>query len=325
MSRRILVTGGAGYIGSHVARQLVEAGDRVVVFDNLSTGRREAVLGGELVVGDLADEKALAAVFRKWQFDAVLHFAGSIVVPDSIARPIEYYDNNTVNTLRLIRLCTEHGVNRFVFSSTAAVYGEPPGGVASEATPKAPINPYGRSKLMSEWALADVATVSSFRYIALRYFNAAGADLEARIGQSFPRATHLIKVACEAALAKRPSITVYGSDYDTPDGTCIRDYIHVEDLARAHLDAIDYLVAGGASLVLNCGYGRGYSVREVLARVKEVSGVDFPVIEGERRPGDPPRLIANSTHVREVLGWTPRHDDLDTIVSTALAWEKKLT
>ena len=324
MSDTLLVTGGAGYIGSHVVRQLVEAGYQVVVYDDLSTGHRDAVLGAELVVGDLADRGRLAALFADRGFAAVLHFAASIVVSDSLDRPLDYYGNNTANTLGLLRCCADAGVDRFVFSSTAAVYGDPPGGVADEDTPLAPINPYGRSKAMSEWILRDYAAASAFRYVSLRYFNAAGADLDARIGQRGEDATHLIKVACEAAAGRRPSVTVYGTDYDTPDGTCLRDYIHVEDLARAHIAALRYLDRGGESRVLNCGYGVGYSVREVLARVQAISGVDFAVIEGGRRPGDPARLIANSKRIRRLLDWTPRHDDLDTIVGSALAWEKTL-
>ncbi len=324
MGLSVLVTGGAGYIGSHVVRRLVEAGHRVVVYDNLSTGRREAVLGAPLVVADLADEARLRRCFADGGFDAVLHFAASIVVPESVADPLSYYANNTANTLALVRCCAAFGVDRFVFSSTAAVYGEPAGGVADEGDPVAPINPYGASKAMSERILSDYANASAFRHVTLRYFNAAGADLEARIGQSFPGATHLIKVACEAAVGKRASVTLFGTDYDTPDGTGIRDYIHVEDLAAAHLDALDHLAAGGESLVLNCGYGHGASVREVLDCVKRVSGVDFPVVEGPRRAGDPARLIARSARIREALGWRPRHDDLETIVRTALAWERKL-
>jgi len=324
MGTSVLVTGGAGYIGSHVVRRLVEAGHAVTVYDNLSTGRREAVLGAPLVVADLADGDALRRCFAAGDFVAVLHFAASIVVPESVADPLSYYANNTANTLGLIRCCAEFGVERFVFSSTAAVYGEPPGGVADESAPVGPINPYGASKAMSERILSDHANASAFRHVTLRYFNAAGADFEARIGQSFPGATHLIKVACEAAVGKRAAVTVFGTDYDTPDGTGIRDYIHVEDLAAAHLDALDHLAAGGESLVLNCGYGHGASVREVLDCVKRVSGVDFPVEEGPRRAGDPARLIARSARIRETLGWRPRHDDLETIARTALAWERKL-
>ncbi|MFQ5783236.1 MAG: UDP-glucose 4-epimerase GalE [Alphaproteobacteria bacterium] len=324
MPETVLVTGGAGYIGSHVVRQLVAAGHDVVVYDNLSTGRREAVLGASLVVGDLADEERLRQLFDERRFAAVLHFAASIVVPESVAHPLDYYSNNTANTLRLVRCCAAFGVERFVFSSTAAVYGEPPDGGADETAPTSPINPYGASKLMSEWILRDHAASSGFRHVTLRYFNAAGADFGGRIGQSFPGATHLIKVACEAIVGVRPSVTIFGTDYDTPDGTGIRDYIHVEDLARAHLDALSYLESGGESVVLNCGYGKGYSVREVLDCVMATADATITVNEGERRAGDPPRLVANSKRIRSVLGWTPQHDDLETIVATALAWERKL-
>ncbi len=324
MTQTVLVTGGAGYIGAHVVLGLVGAGTRVVVYDNLSTGRRDSVIGAELVVGDLADIARLRTLFADHDFAAVLHFAASTVVPESVEKPLDYYANNTANTLALLRCCEAARVNRFVFSSTAAVYGEPVGGVCEEAMAPAPINPYGASKLMSEWMLRDLAAASDFRYVALRYFNAAGADGQGRVGESTPHSTHLIKLACEAALGKRPSLTLFGTDYDTPDGTCLRDYIHVDDLASAHLAALDHLEAGGESQVLNCGYGKGVSVRRVIDCVKAVSGVDFAVVEGERRAGDPPCLIAECARARQVLGWAPRHDDLEEIVATALAWERKL-
>ncbi len=320
---RLLVTGGAGYIGSHVVRQLGEKGHEVTVFDNLSTGHRQAVLSGELVEGDLADHELLGQLFEKGRFDGVLHFAASIVVPESVRDPLKYYKNNTRNTLGLLEMCVKHGVRKFVFSSTAAVYGLPGAEKADETSPLLPINPYGSSKMMSERMLIDVAAASSLSYVILRYFNVAGADLEGRIGQATPEATHLIKVACEAALGKRDGITVYGTDYNTPDGTCIRDYIHVEDLARAHLDALNYLVKEGTSTFLNCGYGHGYSVREVLKAVKKVSSIDFPVHEGKRRTGDPPALIAENEKIKKVLNWMPRFDDLETIVRSALEWERK--
>jgi UDP-glucose 4-epimerase len=320
---KVLVTGGAGYVGSHAVRQLGEAGHEVVVYDDLSTGHEWAVLHGELVVGDVTDRERLRAVFGKHKFDAVLHFAARVVVPESVEEPLKYYGTNTGGTRNLLASAAEAGVKWFIFSSTAAVYGIPPGGNASEATPTEPINPYGRSKLMSEWMLKDLAAASDLRYAALRYFNVAGADLEARIGEATPESTHLIKVACEAALGKRQGLSIFGTDYDTPDGTCVRDYIHVEDIARAHLDVLEHLEAGGESQVLNCGYGHGYSVREVIEAMKRVSGKDFPVTTAPRRPGDPPVLVADSTKIKEVLGWRPQYDDLDLIIRTALAWEEK--
>jgi UDP-glucose 4-epimerase len=324
MMQRILVTGGAGYIGSHVARQLGERGEQLVTLDNLSTGFRGAVLHGEFVEGDTGDAALVARVLADHGIDTVMHFAAHIQVPESVANPLKYYRNNTASTRTLLECCIAAGVRHFVFSSTAAVYGMPPGGVADELTPTVPINPYGWSKLMSEQMLRDVAAVTPLRYVALRYFNVAGADPGGRIGQSTPEATHLIKVACEHVAGKRPGIAIFGTDYDTPDGTCIRDYIHVEDLAAAHLQALDYLRQGGASATLNCGYGRGFSVREVLAEVARQSGQPLRVTESARRAGDPPELIAAARRIRETLGWTPRREDLAGIVGTALAWERRL-
>lgn len=320
----ILVTGGAGYIGSHVVLQLGEAGERVVVLDDLSTGFRDAVIGAELVVGNVGDQVLLERVLRDRRIDTVMHFAARTIVPESVADPLRYYGNNTCATRNLLACCRDAGVARIVFSSTAAVYGIPPGGVADEDTPTAPINPYGTSKLMSEWMLRDLAAAGGPRYVALRYFNVAGCDPEGRIGQSTKKATLLVKVACEAALGKRAALAIFGTDYDTPDGTGVRDYIHVDDLARAHLDALAYLRGGGESTTLNCGYGHGYSVREVLAAVGRAHGAPVPYVEQPRRAGDPPSLVAQSRRIREVLGWRPRHDDLDFIARTALAWESRL-
>lgn len=325
MTDKILVVGGCGYIGSHVVRQLSESGRTVVVFDNLSTGFRDALIHGEeLVEGDLADRENLDALFSRHRFKTVLHFAAAIIAPESVSKPLKYYGNNTRNTLGLLETCVKHGVDRFVFSSTAAVYGFPEGGAASEESALAPINPYGTSKLMSEWMLRDVAAAHGMRYVALRYFNVAGADPQARMGQRTPEATHLIKVACQAALGMRENISVYGSDYPTPDGTGIRDYIHIEDLASAHLHALEYLGNGGDSTAMNVGYGRGSSVREVLEVVKEVSGIDFAILEAERRPGDPASLVAKADKIRRLTGWQPRFDSLETIVGDAWRWESKL-
>lgn len=325
MSETILVTGGCGYIGSHVVRQLNEAGRRVVVYDNLSTGFRDALIHGEeLIVGELSDSAALDAAFSKHGFTTVLHFAAAIIAPESVSLPLKYYGNNTRNTLGLLEACVRHGVRRFIFSSTAAVYGFPDGGVASEESTLAPINPYGTSKLMSEWMLRDTSAAHGMQYVALRYFNVAGADPLARMGQRTPEATHLIKVACQAALGMRASVGIYGTDYPTPDGTGIRDYIHIEDLASAHLHALEYLEKGGEPTAINVGYGRGSSVREVLALVKEVSGVDFTVIEAERRPGDPASLVAQAGKIGRLTGWQPKHDSLRSIVADAWKWESKL-
>lgn len=323
-TRSILVTGGAGYIGSHVVLQLVEAGEQVVVVDDLSTGFREAVIGAELIVGNVGDRTLMADVLREHEVDTVMHFAARTIVPESVADPLRYYGNNTCATRNLLECCRDAAVKQIVFSSTAAVYGIPEGGRAREDTPNAPINPYGSSKLMSEWMLRDLAAAGGPRYVALRYFNVAGCDPAGRIGQSTKNATLLVKVACEAALGKRSRLSVFGTDYDTPDGTGVRDYIHVDDLARAHLDALKYLRDGGDSTVLNCGYGHGYSVREVLDAVGRAHGAPVPFVEEARRAGDPPSLVAVSDKIRTTLGWTPRHDDLDFIARTALAWERKL-
>jgi len=324
MGNGILVTGGAGYIGSHVVKQLAEAGEKVVVLDNLSTGFADAVLGAELVVGDTGDAELVNRVLDDHKVDSVMHFAAHTVVPESVSDPLKYYRNNTCNSRNLLQCCNEKNVKHFIFSSTAAVYGIPENGAASEDTPTSPINPYGLSKLMTEWMLRDLGAASDLRYVALRYFNVAGCDPEGQIGQSTPNATLLIKVACEAAVGKRNGVSIFGTDYPTPDGTGVRDYIHVEDLADAHIKALEYLRAGGESNTLNCGYGHGYTVREVLDTVGRIAGEALQITEEPRRPGDPAALIAVADKVRKDLGWTPQYDDLDVIVRTALEWEKRL-
>jgi UDP-glucose 4-epimerase len=322
--KTILVTGGAGYIGSHVVRQLGEAGERIVVLDDLSTGFRQAVLYGDLVVGNTGDAKVLDEIFAAHDVDTVMHFAAHTVVPESVADPLKYYRNNTCASRTLLERALNAGVRQVVFSSTAAVYGMPSSGEASEDTPLAPINAYGTSKLMTEWMLRDVAAVTPLRYVALRYFNVAGSDPKGRIGQATPKATLLTKVACEVVVGKRDHVSIYGTDYPTKDGTGVRDYIHVEDLADAHLKALAYLRGGGESTTLNCGYGRGYSVRELLNMVETVAGHPIPKREAPRRAGDPPTLVARASRIRSLLGWQPRHDNLKDIVETALAWERKL-
>ena len=321
----VLVTGGAGYIGSHMVLALVGAGESVVVLDDLSTGFKEAVHPkARLVIGDVADEKLVASLIKEYKIDAVIHFAAKIVVPESVTDPLGYYLANTVKTRELLAAVVAGGVKHFVFSSTAAVYGNPEENPVGEDAKLSPMSPYGSSKLISEWMLRDVANAYEFHYVALRYFNVAGADPEGRTGQSTKGATHLIKVACETASGKRNRMSVFGTDYPTPDGTCMRDYIHVSDLVAAHLDALRYLRAGGENLVLNCGYGRGFSVLEVIDTVKRVSGKDFPVEIVGRRPGDPAAIVARAENIRKKLGWQPRYDDLATIVTHALAWEDKL-
>ena len=321
----ILVTGGAGYIGSHMVLELVDAGETVVVLDNLSTGFEWAVAKpAELVVGDIGDTELLGRLLREKGIEAIIHFAGSIVVPESVENPLMYYENNTVKSRGLIAAAVANGVKQFIFSSTAAVYGNPAENPVTETADLKPMSPYGWSKLMTEIMLRDTAAAHEFRYVALRYFNVAGADPAGRSGQSTPKATHLIKVACETALGKRSHMQVFGTDYPTRDGTCVRDFIHVKDLARAHVAALAHLRKGGEANVFNCGYSKGYSVLEVLDAVKRVSGKAMDVRFSPRRPGDPAAIVAASTKIRESFGWVPEHDDLDCIVAQALAWEAEL-
>ena len=321
----VLVTGGAGYIGSHMVHELVDAGDSVVVLDNLSTGFRYLFPASvPFINGSTGDRELVARTIEQYGVTAIIHFAASIVVPDSLRDPLGYYQNNTMNTCALLDTAIEAGVRQVIFSSTAAVYGNAEVPSLREDAPTAPISPYGTSKLMSEIMLHDAGRAHGLRFVILRYFNVAGADPRGRTGQSSPNATHLIKVACEAAIGKRPKMSVFGTDYPTPDGTCIRDYIHVSDLARAHSAALGHLRRGGASMTFNCGYGRGSSVFEVVDAVRRISGRDFPVeIEG-RRPGDPAALVANVERIRSALPWRSQFQDLDTIVAHALAWEKRL-
>ena len=321
----ILVTGGAGYIGSHMVMALTDMGEDVVVLDNLSTGYWWSVSPkARLVEGDIGDEAFLDRLMAEHKFDAVVHFAGSIVVPDSVSDPLGYYLNNTVKSRMLMACAVKAGIPRFIFSSTAAVYGNPlTQPVFEEATP-APISPYGSSKLMTEWMLKDAHAAHGLQYIALRYFNVAGGDPAGRIGQSTPRATHLIKVACQTALGQRSHLDVYGTDYDTPDGTCLRDYIHVSDLIAAHVDALAHLRKGGGSGIFNCGYGKGYSVLDVIKAVERVIGAPLAVKYVARREGDPVAIVAGADRIRSILGWQPKHQDLDFIVETALSWERKL-
>jgi UDP-glucose 4-epimerase len=321
----ILVTGGAGYIGSHLVLALVERGEEVVVLDNLSTGFWWAVpKEAKLIEGDIGDEALLGRIMAEHRFDAVIHFAGSIVVPDSVTDPLGYYLNNTVKSRMLMACAVKAKIPRFIFSSTAAVYGNTAAEPVFEDAATRPISPYGSSKLMTEWMLKDSHAAYGMQYVALRYFNVAGSDPQGRVGQSTPRATHLIKVACQAALGQRDKLEVYGTDYETPDGTCLRDYIHVSDLAAAHVDALAHLRKGGDSGIFNCGYGKGYSVLDVIRAVERVNGAALPVAFGPRRPGDPAAIVAGAERVRKVLGWQPKHDNLDFIVETALAWERKL-
>ena len=325
-SMTVLVTGGAGYIGSHMVHALVDAGERVVVLDNLTTGFDWAVASSaSLLIGDTGDQSRVAEVIAENRIDAIIHFAASIVLPDSVRDPLAFYRNNTANSRALIETAVKQGVHHFIFSSTAAVYGNPERVPAREDDPTVPTSPYGSSKLMTEIMLRDAGAAHGLRHMILRYFNVAGADPLGRTGHSTKGATHLIKVAVETALGLRPKLDVFGTDYPTSDGTCIRDYIHVSDLVAAHCDALAYLRAGGASTTLNCGYGRGFSVLEVIDMVRRVSGVDFKVESTGRRPGDPAHIVAACDRIRSTLKWHPRFNDLQTIVSHALAWERRLS
>jgi len=322
----ILVTGGAGYVGSHAVHDLVDAGERVLVLDNMSTGFASALpKPAQLIVGDTGDQPLVASLIASHRIDTIIHFAASVVVPDSVRDPLGYYRNNTANSRALIEAAVKGGVQRFIFSSTAAVYGNPAQVPVVEDAPLAPVSPYGWSKLMTEVMLRDATAAHGLRHVILRYFNVAGADPKMRTGQSTPEATHLIKVAVQAALGLRDHLDVYGTDYPTPDGTCVRDYIHVSDLARAHRAALNYLRDGGADVTLNCGYGRGFSVLEVIAAVRRAAGRDFPVRMAARRAGDPMSIVAAAARIRALLHWAPDYDDLDTIVRHALAWERSLT
>jgi UDP-glucose 4-epimerase len=320
---KILVTGGAGYIGSHVVRALGDAGHDLVIYDNLSTGHEWAILSGRLIRGDLADKRFVMETLKAFGPEAVIHFAASIQVEESIRKPLAYYRNNVINTLNLLEAMQVTGVRHFIYSSTAAVYGIPAKIPVDEQAPLAPINPYGASKMMIERVLADLSTATDFRYSALRYFNVAGADPEGRIGQAYSEATHLITRALKTAKGESPKLTVYGTDYPTPDGTCIRDYIHVDDLASAHLLALERLNKNGETTIMNCGYGYGYSVREVVAAVRKVTGIGFSIEETGRRAGDPPALVADSGLLRRLTGWQPQYNDLEFIIRTAWDWERK--
>ncbi len=319
---KVLVTGGAGYIGSHTVKKLGESGFDVVTLDDLSKGFREAVLYGDFYQGDVADSDLVTNIIKTHSIDSVIHFAALTIVPESVEKPLLYYASNTCKTRCLLETCQSNGIKHFIFSSTAAVYGIPDSGECDEQAQLAPINPYGMSKLMSENMLRDLSKSSSLRHIILRYFNVAGSDPDGKIGQSTPNATLLVKVACEAAMGKRDKLHIFGTDYDTPDGTGVRDYIHVSDLAAAHVDALNYLKAEGESATLNCGYGRGLSVREIIDTVERLHGSPIAVEESPRRAGDPPSLIAVAERVREILSWIPKHNDIETIVKTSLDWEK---
>jgi len=319
---KILITGGAGYIGSHVLKALSKKGNyHVLTIDNLSSGHKEAVIYGDLAVVDLENEEAIKDIFKSFKPDAVIHFAAFIEVAESVVNPAKYYKNNTLNTLNLLQTMVEYKVDKFIFSSTAAVYGTPVETPIPETHPINPINPYGQSKAFVEKILQDFSKAYDFNYVSLRYFNAAGADPKGRIGESHNPETHLIPLILKTAKGERDSIKIFGTDYPTPDGTCIRDYIHVDDLAEAHILALEYLLNGGNSDVFNCGYGHGYSVKEVVNTAKKVTGIDFKVEETDKRPGDPAILVADSTKLKQKLNWKPKFDDLEYIIKTAWNWE----
>ncbi len=322
--KAILVTGGAGYIGSHVVKQLGERNERIVVLDDLSTGFRDSVLYGNFVEGKTGDQALISQIIDEHDVDTVMHFAAHTIVPESVENPLKYYGNNTCSTRSLLEVCQNKGIKHFIFSSTAATYGEPESGVCGEDSPLAPINAYGMSKLMSEAMLQDLSRASDLRHVVLRYFNVAGSDPDGQIGQRTKKATLLIKVAAECAVGKRDQVYIFGTDYPTADGTGERDYIHVSDLASAHIEALEYLRKGGDSTLLNCGYGHGYSVRQVLDAVERINGEKLNIIEQPRRAGDPPALIAKVDKIHQILEWIPQHDDLDVIVKTSLDWERKM-
>jgi UDP-glucose 4-epimerase len=321
----ILITGGAGYIGSHTVLALLEAGRNVVVVDDLSTGHKFLVPDGvQFVESKVGERERVSEVIRQFQCETVMHFAGSIIVEESSRNPAKYYHNNFEESFALVETCLTAGVKHFIFSSSAAVYGRPDTVPIPETAPLRPVNPYGVTKLMTEWTLRDLTEMSDMRYAALRYFNVAGADAEGRSGECAPVSSHLVKIAAEAAVGKRSYVSIFGEDYPTPDGTCIRDYVHVCDLAASHLSALEYLERGEASIVLNCGYGRGYSVREVLEVVNNVSDRPIEIKSASHRPSDPPELVADASKIRDLFDWRPQFDDIELIVSSAIQWEKKL-
>lgn len=324
-NKNILVTGGAGYIGSHIVRDLGQKGFNPIVYDNLSTGNRENILYGEFILGDINDPVLVEETIKKYDIKNVIHFAASLVVEESVSQPLKYYENNSIKTFRLIQICLKNNIENFVFSSTAAVYGIPEKIPVNETAVMNPINPYGKSKVFTEMLLKDVSTAyPRFNYIALRYFNVAGADSEVRIGQNYKNPTHLMTLALRTALGDYPELKIFGTDYDTRDGTAIRDYIHIDDLTNAHLLALDYLKEEKKSRVFNCGYGTGTSVAEVVKTAKEVTSIDFKIMPSDRRPGDPPELVADSQLIQSELGWKPQYNELQYIIKTAWEWEKKL-